>query len=147
MDELPPIHFLHREMHAMQTTCMFRLMAEDELHPGQIQLLSVLHHLGDCQQNSLARAMHVSPASIGVSIRRLEQAGYITKTTTPSDLRSNTISLAEKGLNAAETGEKKMRRFFSQQMSGFSPDEINQYQDYLMRMIENLIQFQSEFGA
>ena len=67
------------------------------LHLAQAQILAALDRLGEASQADLARAFDLSPASMSAMTGRLLKAGLIERRVDPHELRSNIITLTNKG--------------------------------------------------
>lgn len=108
------------------------------VYRGQPPILDFLMENGECSQKEIADFLRVSPATVAVSIKRLQKSGLVEKKTDESDLRYNKIRLTEKGYDA----DKQARRIFNDRdkrmFKGFSDEEILTFSSYLDRMIENL---------
>lgn len=110
------------------------------LYAGQPMLLDFLKNHDDSAQKDIAAALHVSPASVTVSLKRLEKNGFVSKASDGADLRRNIIHLTKKG-------EDALAEFFSvcdaldQKMFGnFSAKELAQLDEFTERLIDNLLE-------
>ena len=72
--------------------CAFHLLKKHGVHAGQLPLLFALKQHGPCRQNALAHTLMISPATIAVSLQRMERSGLLKRIPDPSDLRSNALS-------------------------------------------------------
>ncbi|MBC8584107.1 MarR family winged helix-turn-helix transcriptional regulator [Youxingia wuxianensis] len=138
MDKLAKMITLDWEIACLHRKCTMKLLTEQDIHGGQPPILRSLLKLGNCSQRDLAKDLHCSPASIAVSIKRLEKSGMIMKQADQSDLRYNTITLTEKGKKAALTAKDILDKVTKQKFNGFSPEEIEKLQEFLERMKNNL---------
>ena len=77
METLCGILQMDWEIHALQKQCLNKLLSDRGIHFGQPPLLFTLRQLGRCSQKDLAKSLCVSPASIAVSLKRMEKAGLI----------------------------------------------------------------------
>lgn len=67
------------------------------LSSGQFPLLIHLSHQQDVTQEALARHLHIDKGTIARAARKLEDAGYISRTPDPANRRAFRLLLTEKG--------------------------------------------------
>ena len=91
-----------------------------------------------CTQKELADSLHISPASVATSIKRLEKTGFVKRATDKDDVRKNRLSLTDDGLNIlrefriiCDETDKKM-------FTGFSEEECGLLCSFLQRLYNNL---------
>lgn len=73
------------------------LLAPLGLHPGQEVLLLEIAAHGPCTQVQLATASGCEPPTITGSVRKLEDAGLVVRTPSPTDGRATIVDLSERG--------------------------------------------------
>ena len=108
------------------------------LYYGQPMILEYIKEHNLCTQKELADSLHISPASVATSIKRLEKSGFVKRSTDKDDVRKNRLSLSDDGLKALtdfrcicdETDEKMF--------TGFSKEECELLCDFLQRLYNNL---------
>lgn len=108
------------------------------LQPGQFPLLNFLVANPGMTQQGLAAAMHVSPASVAQSTKRLQKAGLIEKRADPENLRCNLLHVTDAGLEIVQSFRKVFSRVDEQMLKGFSDDELELIKTMLDRMAANL---------
>ncbi len=91
----------------IQTNRRHRKILEQELnftgvYRSQHQLLMFIADNPNVSQKELARLYGVSTATIAVSLKKLEQGGYIRREVDSKDNRYNQICLTEKGMRTVE---------------------------------------------
>ena len=138
MDSIDELIRLDWDIATQHRQCMAKLMAARGIYPGQPPVLFTLKQLGACNQNELARAMRVTPATAAVSLRRLERSGYVRRVQDPSDLRSNRVELTERGEAAAEYADQAIRQVNRCKVSGFSEEQIAAITGLYRQMLANL---------
>jgi len=130
------------KIHTLTTKCLFRRReALEELHPAQMGLIMTLFEEGRCNQRTLVRKLHCSPASVNTSIKRLEKSGYVKKEEDPEDHRSTRIALTDSGKNLALESIRQISEFGNVQLKGFSEEEIRQLVEFQNRIIHNMKEF------
>ena len=122
--------------------CIQRTLRKYGLYPGQPALLFALSKAEEDKvkltQNDLANVLGVSRASAGVSIRRLEKAGFVKRTPDSYDTRCNRISLTQKGREFAHWCELDMDMICNNMMEDFGPEERVAAVETLRRMSKGL---------
>jgi len=126
------------QVHRMRGRCMYRISEGTGLHPGQPPLLRVISEMGACTQKEIANKLDCSAASIAVSLKRLENSGYIKKEASKTDLRYNTITLTENGKRVVGIIESNIDKLDEITYADFSGEEIAQFSSFLERARVNL---------
>lgn len=75
--------------------------SDNGLYYGQLPILEYIINHKDCTQAEIAKYMNVTPSSVATSVKRMENAGLIKRTSDPSDLRYNRLKICEKGIQCA----------------------------------------------
>lgn len=92
---------------------------------SQKRILIILGEVGKITQRKLTERLGIQPGSASEVIAKLEDAGYIIRTTSEEDRRTMTIELTEAGKNMAlEVKEQRSRRH-EEMFSCLSDDEKN----------------------
>ncbi len=134
----------YRRLNTARRTAKDTLLAEYGLkNLGQPMLLAVLRQKPDGiadSQRELAEQLHVTPATVTVSLRSMERDGYVTKIVDNSDMRRKRIALTDKGREVLDKLDEVYERISLAMFNGFSDDEREQISDYFKRMIDNLNQ-------
>lgn len=105
---------------------------------GQPPILDFLAENGTGTQNELARALNVSPASVSVSLRRMQKSGLIEKVADETDLRCNRMSLTGKGREQCAYIHGCFDEIDRKLYAGFSEEELQTLEAYLTRLCCNL---------
>ncbi len=121
--------------------CLFHLYSKEGLYPGQPAILLHIRDNGPTSPSVLAKHLGVSTASVGVSIKRLEHAGYVRKQRNPNDLRYVTVSLTPKGAKACCRAEALSDVLNNHRLAGFTEEELQQFTEYLARINHNLADY------
>ena len=129
------------ETHVLRQQYMSRMLENfgcGELHRGQLPLLAVLNREKMSTQAELAQLLHISPASVAVSLRRLEAGGYVRRLPVPGNLRANRVELTERGERAAQYAHEILLETANRMFDGFTPEECRQMTLFYCRMRDNL---------
>ncbi len=89
-------------------------------------------------QRELAKAVRLSPPTVAVSLKNLEEKGYVSRTTDKEDQRRNLVRLTDKGHRAVELGNEAFQTVEEQMLAGFSEAEKEQLTGFFLRMLDNL---------
>lgn len=108
------------------------------LHFGQPMILEYVIEHDSCTQKELAAAMHISPASVATTLKRIEKAGLITRSHDCDDTRKNHVSVTEKGVNALKEYRKICDAADEDMFRGFSDEERETLHNLLVRLHRNL---------
>ena len=109
---------------------------------GQPMILFLLKDKGRegriAAQKELSDAMHVSPATVAVSLKSLEREGYVEMLADETDQRRKAVQLTPKGEAAIQRCVQVFEAVDQSMFEGFRPEETRQACGYLMRMLHNL---------
>lgn len=117
---------------------MHNMLKDSGVYFGQPPILDFLEKNGVCTQNELAKALEVSPASIAVSIKRMQKNGVVEKIADDNDLRCNRISLTEKGREMTREMHRKFGQIDKIMFTDFDENELATLKEYLDRIYNNL---------
>lgn len=126
------------QLNALKRIQTHRAASEIGLYDGQMPLLETLEREECLTQKALADRLHVSPASVAVSIKRMQKSGVVDKIPSEEDLRYNRIRLTEKGRDLTRRTRELFDRLDDEMFAGFRTEECEQLYGYLCRMAQNL---------
>lgn len=89
-------------------------------------------------QRELSDALHVSPASVAVSLKSLERGGYVEKHADASDQRRKSVRLTPKGAEAIRQCYQVFSHVDQVMFQGFTQEEMDLFCAYQQRMLRNL---------
>ena len=129
---------LYRAFHA-QRNFLRPCLGQIGLEVGQPKLLTFLALNGECLQKDLAAACDIEAATISKLLNSLEENGLIRRDTLTGDRRATRIALTEAGCWLYETEIRPRIGAINQRsLTGFTPEESEQFQSFLKRMYRNL---------
>ena len=114
------------------------LLEKEGLYFGQPKILKFLYNSKGCDQNTLAKEMECSKASITCSLKRLEKNGLIIREPSKEDLRRNIIKLTPLGEEKLQRADEILRITLSGQFENFSLEEIELMHKLYEKMLNNL---------
>ena len=122
---------------------LHRMVLERELNKtgvyrSQHQLLMYISANPNVSQKDIARMHQVSAATVAVSLKKLENGGYIKREVDQEDNRFNQICITEKGKAVVEGSIEFFQKLEAQMYEGFGPEELLQLQGFLDRIYQNL---------
>lgn len=91
-----------------------------------------------CTQVALANFLRVTPASVALSTKRLQRAGYLSKEVDEYNLRCNRLHITQEGRELEERCRNEFERLLSDAFAGFEEAELRQFSEYLGRVSSNL---------
>ena len=106
------------------------------IHRSQHRVLMYLfRHLPNApSQKELAEHFDISPAAIAVTLKKLETAGYITRTALESDNRVNTVVPTEKAYAIAEKTREYSEELENVVFADFSDAELDAFEKSLEKI-------------
>ena len=97
----------------------------------------VMDHDG-CSQAELAAFLRVTPASVALSTKRMQKAGYLEKEVDEWNLRRNNLHVTEAGQKLAATCRDVFYEMDKEAFQGFEPEELTALAGYLDRIYANM---------
>lgn len=107
------------------------------IYRSQHRLLMILGKHQDCSQTAIANKLDISPAAVAVSLKKLEKAGYITRSCDAEDNRMNHVVITDKGKKAIDQSILYFQEIEDAMFEGFSQEELETYAAFLERVIHN----------
>ncbi len=108
------------------------------LYYGQPMILEYIKENHLCTQKELADSLHISPASVATSIKRLEKSGFVNRVSDTEDIRKNRLSLTENGFSVLKDFRNICDETDKEMFKGFSQEECEVLCNYLERLYNNL---------
>jgi len=108
-------------------------------NPSQGRIIFLLLQRDNIPIHELVEQTQLTKSTLSSHLDNLENVGYIKKIQSKDDKREIFIILTEKTSKLKEgfiDASKIMTKLF---YDGFSEEEINQFEDYLQRSLQNLI--------
>ncbi len=89
-------------------------------------------------QKDIAKHFDISAAAVAVSIRKLEEAGYVTRQSLESDSRFNSIIITEKGKEIANLSRQYFADADKAMFENFSEEDYKNFEKCLDMMIKGI---------
>lgn len=122
----------------LQRTVMERHLNKTGVYRSQHQILMYIAENPMASQKEIAQLYRVSTATIAVSLKKLEQGGYINRVVDRSDNRCNQIFITEKGKDVVEKSAGYFRQLEFLMFQDFTEEELECFQRSLDRIRYNL---------
>jgi DNA-binding MarR family transcriptional regulator len=129
-----------KDIHHQQANLAQLALNTIGLHFGQPRILFTIAHLQGASQKEIADRLHVTPASLATSLKRLQKAGFLARSIDDHDQRINKIELTEKGHRVIRICKLQMDSIDQLMQRNFSPEEQDQLISFLDRLSANLTQ-------
>ena len=114
------------------------LMADSGLHPGQPRLLSYIREHPGCTQKEAADELDITPASAAASLKRLEKAGFVTRTQDDQDARRNRLYITQAGESQMEEKRRQFELLDETMFRGMTEDQVEAFRKACEKMFDNL---------
>lgn len=125
-------------------------MRRTRVEPLQAQnscrmLLRSLGHMEGCTQLDLVRATHLKPPTVSVTLKKLEENGFVDRKTDEHDLRAIRVFLTDKGRELNEASFARCKEADAIFMQGITEEETEVLIRVLTKMRGNMLKkFESE---
>lgn len=115
------------------------------IYRSQHHLLMIISHNKLASQKELADQLEISTTAVAVSLKKLENGGYVKKVVDSKDNRFNKIDLTEKGLEVVKQSHEIFYSIDKNMFEGFTDEEKNNMLNYLDKMYSNLARMEADF--
>ncbi|MGD8456373.1 MAG: MarR family transcriptional regulator [Anaerolineales bacterium] len=106
-----------------------------ELSLSQMELLLFIRSSTNCRVQDIANGLGITPPTVSVALKRLEDAGWLERHPDPEDGRATCSALTEKGMEMMENVRTAQVRGVEKFLMGLTVDE----KDQLIRLLEKAI--------
>lgn len=110
----------------------------DSLYYGQLHLLEYIISHPECSQKDIADRFALSKATVTKSVKRMIKNGIITRVVNPEDERKFMLKATEKGNELSDSCINIFKNVDELTFKDFSEEEVEQFSNYLDRIMENL---------
>ena len=132
----PRVNFLSRLIR-----CKFNeVINEQGLYSGQQDIIFALIENEGITSSELAQITGVSNATMSVSVKRMEKAGFVTKKSDENDARIVRIYPTQKAMAVPDNIKKKMDELEAVITKGMAEDTALEFAHYLQFAIDNLLE-------
>lgn len=114
-------------------------MEEMDIKPSQAGVLFSLKHWGEQSQKQLAEKVGITPPSMTVALRKMEERGYIIRKPDEKDQRVMKIQIAPKGEECVEGIHCVIKEMEEIVYQGISREEVLLMKRLLTEMKNNIL--------
>ncbi len=116
-----------------------------EISRSQHRLLRFLSHSdGNISQKDIAKQFDISTAAVAVTLKKLEEMGYIVRTTNQNDSRFNSVSITEKGRKVLDRTYREFLSIDTAMFKDVTEQELEVFTICLNKMQSSLKQMQEQ---
>ena len=137
MEKYPVVYLAAAIEHLLKNR-QRRMMSKSGLHKGHGKIVVLLYGLGPQSQASIARHLQISPATVTLTIQRLEKGGYVRRKMDEVTKRAQITELTEKGEEFARQAVDAWIAINDDTTLGFSDEEKDTLSSLLCRVRDNL---------
>lgn len=113
-------------------------LAEVGIYRGQPPIMGLLYQHDGMSQKEMAGALNLSPATMTVTLKRMEKAGLVRREMDEHDQRILRVHLSEQGKQMWLKSADQIRCVTEELLEGFTPEEERQMREYLFRIARNM---------
>lgn len=126
---------------------MQSLLDKTGVYQAQHYLLMVISSNQYASQKELADSLEISTATVAVSLKKLENGGYIKKVMDEDDNRLNKIVITEKGNKVVEQSREIFKLRDEKIFHGFTDNEMDTFIELVQKLNRNLADMEEEIKA
>ena len=119
-------------------------LASFGIHRSQHMILMYLAKDNSPSQKALAEHFKISPAAIAVTLKKLEEGGFIARKTDKDDCRLNSISLSEKGKELVDKSKELFSDTDYAMFKEFTEEEYKVFSCCLNKMMKGLTEYSAK---
>jgi len=139
--------FLIARVQLLSERIFSKILAKHELNeisPAQGRILFVLWQKDGISIQELAKKTSLGKSTLTSMLDRLEQAGFVKRVPSKEDRRAILIKLTEKDRECQDLYAKITKEKTELFYKGFTTKEIDVFEDYLLRVLNNLTSFENK---
>lgn len=103
-------------------------------------LLRSLGHMEGCTQLDLVKETHLKPPTVSVTLKKLEENGFVERKTDEHDLRAVRVFLTDKGRELNQSSIARCKKADAILMKEITEEEIEVLLRVLTKMRNNMLQ-------
>lgn len=124
---------LMKRFMALRLVDMPRL--ETDLNLPQIEILGFVANAPECRIQDIADGLELTPPTVSVAVRRLEETGWLERHGDPNDKRATCISLTPKSSELVAIVQERQKFAIQQFLDGLDETEQAQFIDLFGRAV------------
>lgn len=132
------VHYLLLADHSLMQKYIFSNLKSLDLTLGQPKVLEYLSKHDGAIQKDIANGCYIEPASLSNILNGMEKKGLIQRKSSSQNRRNIYIFMTEKGKELCQAVKQEIAQANFEALKGFSPEDINILQNYLLKIKENM---------
>jgi DNA-binding MarR family transcriptional regulator len=146
VDKITEGGFLITKIHHLAGRIFSKKLKEFDIqiNPGQGRILFALWRGDGISINELAKRTALGKSTLTDMLDRLEENGFLCRTPSQDDRRKILITLTEKTTRLHQKYNDVSILMSEVFYDGFSSGEISNFEEYLRRLLDNLVKCESE---
>lgn len=116
------------------------LLERFDMNMGQAAILFILSRYGNLTQRQLSGRAGITPPSMTVALRKMEEKGLVKKEPDPNDQRKTRIHLTDTGRSRIEDLKQLFRKTEEIMLQDFREEEKLLLRRFLMQIEENVME-------
>ncbi|MFX1346812.1 MAG: MarR family winged helix-turn-helix transcriptional regulator [Promethearchaeota archaeon] len=144
MEKLREGGFLISKIRQLSERILAKLLRDFEaieINPAQGRVMFPLWKKDNTSFHELKEKTLLSKATLSHMLDNLEEAGYIKRVPSPKDKRTINIKLTQKNQELQDKYIQVSNQMKDIYYKNFTEDEIDEFEDYLRRILDNLTSF------
>lgn len=138
MNDKKAVEMLLREVGKVHTNRINEVLDECHMHKGQPLLLHLLNKKDGIPQSSLAKEMHITPATTSTMVKRMEKRGFVVRKRDARDERISNVYITDVGKEMYQKMQSQKYDMEEIVFADFSDKEKEEVAEYLKRILSNL---------
>jgi DNA-binding MarR family transcriptional regulator len=126
------------KLHILRRICNEKKTRRLPFYKSQYEFIEYVTNNPGCTQASLAEKFLITPASVALSIKRMEKSGLIKREINNENKRSNKLFCTKKAIDAANECRSIMDEIDTLMFDGFSDKELLEFEEYTDRILNNM---------
>ncbi len=122
----------------MQRSYIESQVRQTGVYRSQHQILMYIAANPEASQKDIARMHQVSTATIAVTLKKLEKAGYIRRAADAEDNRYNRMQVTDKGEDVVRQSCQIFQQIEEKMFSGFEEEDFRRFEELMQRICGNL---------
>ena len=108
----------------MRLARRLRQQADPDITPSMLSALATIERRGPVSLGALAEAERVRPPTMTEIVRRLENAGFIARSSDPADKRIALLELSSEGRRFLDRVRARKNAYLAQRLRKLDPDDV-----------------------
>ena len=117
----------------------YKILQGTGIHEGQPDILIYIYQHKNCAQNDIAKYLGLSRASVNISLKRMQKAGFITIAGNEENKRSSCVNITSAGVKALVSSDMVLNEYITSKYEGISEEDIISYIKVMRKIESNLI--------